>query len=84
MKNEIKAKEEFEARVRETKRKAIEENIKNAEQSGNVLTQSIDEEGNLVGVKENVDFESREVATEESQALNNEAILQNMSDNKKD
>ena len=80
----MKAKEEFEARVRETKRKAIEENIKNAEQTGNVLTQTIDEEGNLLGVSETVDFESREVATEESQAANNEAILQNMLNKKED
>ena len=83
MKNELKAKEEFETRVRDSKRKAIEENIKSAEQSGNVLTQTIDEEGNLVGVSETVDFESREVATEESQTQNNDAILQNMLNTKK-
>jgi len=83
MKNELKAKEEFETRVRETKRKAIEENIKTAEQTGNVLTQTIDEEGNLVGVSETVDFESREVASEESQSQNNDAILQNMLNAKK-
>jgi len=62
VKNEAKAKEEFDRRVNETKRKAIEENIKLAEKSGNVLTQTIDENGNLIGVKETVDFESREVA----------------------
>ena len=84
IKNEIKAKDEFETRVRDTKRKAIEENIKNAEESGNVLTQSIDEEGNLMGVSENVDFESREVATEDSQSKNNEAILENMLNKTKD
>lgn len=63
MKNEARAKEEFDKRVKETKRKAIEENIKLAKKSGNVLTQTIDENDNLVGVRENVDFESREVAT---------------------
>ena len=78
MKNESKAKDEFEARVRESKRKAIEENIKNAEKSGNVLTQTIDEEGNLTGVMETVDFESREEATEGGQKEHNERILQNM------
>jgi hypothetical protein len=62
IKNEAKAKEEFDRRVNDTKRKAIEENIKLAEKSGNVLTQTIDENGNLIGVKETVDFESREVA----------------------
>lgn len=49
-KNETNAKTAFEQRVKETKQHAIEENIKNAEKSGNVLTQSIDEDGNLIGV----------------------------------
>jgi hypothetical protein len=62
VKNETKAKEEFDRRVKETKRKAIEENIKLAEKSGNVLTQTMDEEGNLIGVRDTVDFDSREVA----------------------
>jgi len=62
LKNEARAKEEFDKRIKDTKRKAIEENIKLAEKSGNVLTQTLDDEGNLVGVRETVDFESREVA----------------------
>jgi hypothetical protein len=49
-KNERQAKQEFEKRVAETKRKAIEENVKIAKESGNKLTQNIDKEGNLVGV----------------------------------
>ena len=49
-KNETNAKSAFDQRVKETKQKAIEENIKNAEKSGNTLTQTIDENGNLVGV----------------------------------
>jgi hypothetical protein len=49
-KNEANAKMNFEQRVKETKQKAIDENIKKAEMSGNVLTQTIDEEGNLIGV----------------------------------
>jgi hypothetical protein len=49
-KNEANAKTAFDQRVKETKQKAIEENIKNAEKSGNTLTQSIDNEGNLIGV----------------------------------
>ena len=49
-KNETNAKNAFEQRVKETKQQAIEENIKNAEKSGNVLTQTIDENGNLIGV----------------------------------
>jgi len=50
IKNEENAKLEFEQRLKETKKKAIEENIKNAEKSGNLLTQDIDEEGNLIGI----------------------------------
>jgi hypothetical protein len=49
-KNESAAKNAFEARVKETKQKAIDENKKNAEKHGNILTQDIDQEGNLVGV----------------------------------
>ena len=51
-KNEKNAKQEFEKRVRETKEKAIEENKKKALESGNVLTQTIDENGNLVSVRD--------------------------------
>jgi hypothetical protein len=49
-KNEANAKAEFDKRVKETKQKAIEENIKKAEKSGNTLSQTIDENGNLIGV----------------------------------
>jgi hypothetical protein len=49
-KNETNAKSAFDQRVKESKQKAIEENIKNAEKSNNVLTQAIDENGNLIGV----------------------------------
>jgi hypothetical protein len=49
-KNESNAKSTFEQRVKESKQKAIDENIKNAEKSGNTLTQTIDEQGNLIGV----------------------------------
>lgn len=70
LKNEKKAKEEFEKRLYDAKRKAIQDNIDKAKKSGNKLTQTIDEEGNLVGVKETVDFESREVAnTEKSNTI---------------
>ena len=52
-KNESAAKSAFEARVKETKQKAIEQNRKNAETYGNVITQDIDADGNLVGVGHN-------------------------------
>ena len=49
-KNESNAKTAFEQRVKESKQNAIEENIKNAEKSGNTLSQTIDKKGNLIGV----------------------------------
>jgi hypothetical protein len=61
IKNEEKAKDLFEQRIRDTKRKAIEENVKKAQQFGNVLTQKIDENDNLIGVN-NLDFSDREVS----------------------
>ena len=52
-KNEQVAKTTFEQRIKETKQKAIDENKKNAEKHGNVVTQDIDKEGNLVGAGRN-------------------------------
>ena len=74
MKNEEMAKKEFEDRVRESKKQAIMENIEKAKASGNVLTQTIDEEGNLTGVKETVNFEEREIADTESTQIRNELL----------
>jgi hypothetical protein len=62
IKNEMKAKEEFDRRIKETKKKAIQENIELAKKSGNVLTQTINEDGELIGVRETVNFEDREVS----------------------
>jgi len=84
LKNETLAKEEFDKRVMETKRKAIEENIKLAKKSGNVLTQTIDETGNLVGVKETVNFEDREAADVESTKLHNELQMKLAQEKKED
>lgn len=66
LKNEKKAKEEFEKRLYESKRKAIQDNIDKAKQSGNKLTQTMDEDGNLIGVKETVNFDEREAAEKPS------------------
>lgn len=55
--NEKNAKIEFDKRIKESKQKAMEENEKNAEKSGNVLTQTLNEEGNLVNVRE-VDYDA--------------------------
>ena len=49
-KNEDVAKIAFEQRIKDTRQKAIEENKTNAEKHGNVITQDIDQDGNLVGV----------------------------------
>jgi len=56
-KNDAAAKDEFETRIRDAKEQAIEDNIKKAEKSGNVLTQILDDEGNLVNVRE-VDYDA--------------------------
>ena len=66
LKNEERAKQAFDQRVKDAKKKAIMENIELAKKSGNVLTQTIDESGNLVGVKERVDFDEREAAETDS------------------
>jgi hypothetical protein len=84
IKNETLAKEEFDKRVKDAKRKAIEDNIKLAKKSGNVLTQTIDEEGNLIGVKETVNFEDREVADVESTKLHNELQMKKANEKKED
>jgi hypothetical protein len=74
LKNEAKAKEEFERRIKETKQKAIKENIELAKKSGNVLTQTLNENGDLIGVKETVNFEDREVADSASVNMRNELL----------
>jgi len=77
MKNEELAKKEFEERVRETKKKAIMENIDKANASGNVLTQTMDDEGNLIGVTETTNFDEREVDTVEATQQRNQSVLEN-------
>lgn len=61
LKNEKKAKEEFEQRLYAAKRKAIEDNIEKARKSGNKLTQTMDEDGNLVGAN-TINYDEREAA----------------------
>jgi len=84
LKNEALAKEEFDKRVKDAKRKAIEDNIKLAKKSGNVLTQTIDEDGNLIGVKEKINFEEREAADVESTKLYNELQMKKANEKKED
>lgn len=75
--NESKAKEEFDKRVKDAKRSAIEDNIKKAKESGNVLTQSLNEDGDLVGVSETVNFDEREEADTTSVSVRNELVRDN-------
>ena len=51
-KNEEQAKLQFDKRVKESKLKAISENIEEAKKHGNKLTQTINEAGELVGTDE--------------------------------
>lgn len=74
LKNEAKAKEEFDRRIKETKQKAIQENIELAKKNGNVLTQTLDENGELVGVMQNTNFEDREVEDSTSVNMRNELL----------
>ena len=73
-KNEENAKVEFDNRVKEAKKKAIEDNVKKAEESGNTLSQIIDESGNLVNLRA-VDYDSipdEDVVMKPSNDLKNE------------
>lgn len=83
LKNEMEAKEAFEKRVKETKRKAIEENVRLARASGNKLTQTITEEGQLIGVKETVDFEGREAADTDDTNDYNRKLLEKTQSSKR-
>jgi hypothetical protein len=76
-KNETNAKSTFEQRVKETKQKAIEENIKNAEKSGNTLSQTIDEKGNLIGVN---NVNTQEVALKEQDTISTADICKELFD----
>ena len=51
-KNESSAKLEFDKRIKEARKLAINDNIKKAQESGNVLTQTLNATGELVNVKD--------------------------------
>ena len=82
--NEDEAKEEFDRRIKETKEKAMKENQEIAEKSGNVLTQIMEEGGDLVNLSK-VDYEAipdSEVAAEPSNDVKQEVMKhQNVSRN---
>lgn len=50
-KNEAKAKQAFDTRVKESKLNAIDRNMKLAEEHGNKLTQTINEKGELISIE---------------------------------
>ncbi len=71
-KNEEYAKVEFEKRIMESKKKAIEQNKKIASETGNKLTQNIDEQGNLIGVNNTI--ENNILNNLENKVVNSAAI----------
>jgi hypothetical protein len=76
-KNEDNAKKEFDKRVTEAKEKAIDENKKNAEKSGNKLTQTINSKGELVSVK-NLSADDDDKDEEESENVTLDDIRKQM------
>lgn len=58
-KNEEQAKLQFDKRVKESKLKAISENMEQAQKHGNKLTQTINEDGELVGTDEGNTLEKK-------------------------
>ena len=68
--NEVSAKVEFDKRVREAKEKAMEDNKKKALASGNVLTQTINADGQLVSIK---DMNTTEMLLQQDQDADQDA-----------
>lgn len=80
--NEEKARMEFENRVRDAKRRAIEENIKKAKETGNKLTQNIDEKGQLYDVNNRGEKDEISVADIKNELFENrEAVTKDMKKN---
>ena len=88
IKNESNAKTAFEQRLKDTKKKAMEDNIKHAKKTGSSLTQTIDDAGNLISVAnmnttENTlkDNDSISAADIRSELFDGENIVISKSDN---
>ena len=77
IKNDGDAKVEFDERVKESKRQAIKDNIEKAQTSGNVLSQTIDENGNLIGINNNSQAETL-LAKQESTGISASDVIQEM------
>ena len=74
-KNDKRDKEAFEKRLREAKEKAIKENIKIAEETGNKLSQNIDENGNLYDVRNVDDADATSVANIRNEIFENPDVV---------
>jgi hypothetical protein len=89
-KNDQEAKVAFDERVKTTKKDAIKDNIEKAEKSGNVLTQTVDKDGNLIGINNNTQIESltgkdQEISSADicNELFEGENIIMGKSDNGK-
>lgn len=89
-KNDQEAKLAFDERVKTTKKDAIKDNIEKAEKSGNVLTQTVDKDGNLTGINNNTQIETltgkdQEISSADicNELFEGENIIMGKSDNGK-
>ena len=73
--NEKKAKLEFDKRIKEAKENAIEDNKNKAEETGNKLSQNIDEKGNLYSVNTKGEREELSVADIKKELFENENVV---------
>jgi len=74
-KNESEAKIEFDKRIMETKEQAVQDNIKKAIESGNKLTQTLNDQGNLVNVASSDGVASKfGIPTDESDVISKDEI----------
>jgi hypothetical protein len=89
-KNDQETKVAFDERVKTTKKDAIKDNIEKAEKSGNVLTQTVDKDGNLIGINNNTQIETltgkdQEISSADicNELFEGENIIMGKSDNGK-
>ena len=89
-KHDQEAKVAFDERVKTTKKDAIKDNIEKAEKSGNVLTQTVDKDGNLIGINNNTQIETltgkdQEISSADicNELFEGENIIMGKSDNGK-
>jgi len=77
-KNDQRDKSAFEKRVIDAKESAIKENVKNAKESGNKLTQNIDSNGNLYDIRNSeMETKSTSVADIRSEIFESDDVVPN-------